>query len=1097
MSLASSRTQLQLPETLRKQLLEFRRRVWSTKLAEAACAAVFGVLVAFLLMFGLDRVWDTPGWPRVLLFVTAAVACSFIPLALHRWVWRNRSLEQLARLLTRKHPHVGDQLLGIIELVHSDSEQARSLRLCEAAIQQVAQDAQRRNFRDAVPNPRHRVWGGLVLIPIIASMLVFAFFPAAAANGWARFAAPWKNTPRFTFAAVQSLPSRLVVAHGEPFSLAVPLEAHTLWRPAQGSAQFGSHSPVTTRLRDGGYRFELPPQLTAAWLRVRIGDSDQRIRIEPTLRPELTGVVANVTLPDYLARPGATKKDARGGSVSLVKGSRASFTALASRELATGAVDGRATTTRGAALSSPETLIENARKLEFRWQDTFGLAGKEPFILSITARDDEPPSLSCEDLPRQRVVLDTETLTFKVNAQDDFGIKRIGIEWQGVEHAENPSPATGEKILAAGGNDKESMEIAGAFCAKNLGIAPQAINVRVFAEDFFPGRGRSYSPTFSFFVLTAEQHAIWLTEQLSKWHRQSLEVRDREMQLFETNKQLRALNTDELDRPETRRKIENQASAERANGRRLSNLVASGEDLVRQAARNPEFGVGHLEKWAEMLQILKDISGHRMPSVADLLNQAAQAPSGAIGNEPARKNAPMAGQNRSSTPARPSEPSKDAAKNLPSAPQVVDRESSQQPAEKNADDKPSTSKPKPGRLLLAQTTLNGKSKPDKPDKDENSAEEKVDEAVTAQQDLLAEFDKIAEELNKVLARLEGSTLVKRLKAASREQYTISGRLGDQVGASFGLAANLVAAAPSKVFGDLADQEAKGSQKVSVIMDDMQSYYERRQFLKFRTVLDDMRKQDVVGGLRQLGDDLKKESGVSIAQCEFWSDTLDRWAEDLVDPTSSGKCPGSKSRASLPPSVVLEVLQILEGEVNLREETRVAEQAKAAVASEEHHAAGRKLSSTQDVLRERVDRVTQRIRELPDGEKEFGKEIRLLMAVSDVMTDATKILAVPDTGRPAIAAETEAIELLLQSKRINPKGGGGGGSTPGGGGSGKTTDSALALLGGGMNDKEVREDHGIAQATGESGPVLPEEFRAGLDEYFNRLERRPPPTSAGR
>ncbi len=107
-------------------------------------------------------------------------------------------------------------------------------------------------------------------------------------------------------------------------------------------------------------------------------------------------------------------------------------------------------------------------------------------------------------------------------------------------------------------------------------------------------------------------------------------------------------------------------------------------------------------------------------------------------------------------------------------------------------------------------------------------------------------------------------------------------------------------------------------------------------------------------------------------------------------------------------------------------------------------------------------------------------------VSNVMTEATGILGRAETGRPAIAAETEAIELLLQSKRINPKAGGGGGSTPGGGGSGKTTDSALALLGGGLNDKEVREDHGIAQATGESGPVLPEEFRAGLDEYFNRL-----------
>jgi hypothetical protein len=42
----------------------------------------------------------------------------------------------------------------------------------------------------------------------------------------------------------------------------------------------------------------------------------------------------------------------------------------------------------------------------------------------------------------------------------------------------------------------------------------------------------------------------------------------------------------------------------------------------------------------------------------------------------------------------------------------------------------------------------------------------------------------------------------------------------------------------------------------------------------------------------------------------------------------------------------------------------------------------------------------------------------------------------------------------------------------------------------LNQKEVREDRNISQAVGESGPVLPEEFRAGLDEYFNKLDRRP-------
>jgi hypothetical protein len=107
-----------------------------------------------------------------------------------------------------------------------------------------------------------------------------------------------------------------------------------------------------------------------------------------------------------------------------------------------------------------------------------------------------------------------------------------------------------------------------------------------------------------------------------------------------------------------------------------------------------------------------------------------------------------------------------------------------------------------------------------------------------------------------------------------------------------------------------------------------------------------------------------------------------------------------------------------------------------------------------------------------------------------MGEAETILATPETGGPAVAAETEAIELLLQSKRINPKGGGGGGSSPGGGGTGTTSDSALALVGGGVNEKEVREDRGVAQATGDAGRTLPEEFRAGLDEYFNRIEGRP-------
>jgi hypothetical protein len=1087
MSLAYTPDRLRLPEELEHQLHDFRRLVWTVKIVEALAAAGFGILVAYLILFGLDRVWDTPGVLRAALFLGAAAACAIIPIFLHRWVWRHRRLEQLARLLARKHPRIGDQLLGIIELAHNEFEQARSPALCEAAIREVARDAQKVDFQHAVPHPRHRLWLVLAGVPLAVAVVLLALFPAAAVNAWQRFLAPLGSTPRYTFTALEKLPDRVVVAHGEPFSLDLKLTDKTEWRPTQGVAQLGGQQPVSASLVESHYDFALPSQIDPGQLRVKIGDASQSVRIEPTLRPELTSIVASVALPGYLGIAQPQTKDVRGGAVTLVQGSRATFTATASRELSGAEIDGQPASPAGAAVSSAPALIEGSRKIEFRWEDKLGLAGREPFTLAVTAREDEAPSLTTEDLPRQKVVLDTEQLSFKVRAQDDFGIKHVGLEWQGVESAVNGTPSNGERILSAGGNEKDSLELPGTFSAKSLGIEPQAVNVRLFVEDYLPGRGRVYSPTYTFWVLNAEQHAIWITEQLSKWHRQSLLVRDREMQLFETNKQLRDLPPDELDRPENRRRIENQAMGERSNSRQLSGLVVSGEDLIKQAMRNPEFGIAHLEKWAEMLQILKDIAGNRMPSVADLLREAAQSPTSKGASSKSNNKSMMAGNVRAGGKGSPSEPKPDDKPKPPSGiPSIADRESSQQPPDEKAKDSPaSKSGSKTPRLSFPVTTVDGK--PSDSKKEDAPAEAQVEEAVKQQQDLLAEFEKIADELNRVLASLEGSTLLKRLKAASRHQFKIGGRIGDQVSAVFGVEAYKIGSATAKALNDLCDEEGKASKDVSFIMDDMHAYFERRRFQRFKTVLDEMRQLDVVGSLRELGGELDKENGLSIAQCEFWSDTLDRWAEDLVDPAGSGTC-NAKSKSSLPPALVLEALQILEGEVNLRENTRVAEQARTALEAQVYKLQADQLSGTQKSLVDRVDALGEAIRKLPDGETEFGYEIGLLGKVSGVMQEAAGILAQPETGSTAIAAETEAIELLLQSKRINPKGGGGGGSTPGGGGHGKTLDSALALFGGGVNEKEVREDRGVSQATGESGSALPEEFRAGLDEYFNRLER---------
>lgn len=186
--------------------------------------------------------------------------------------------------------------------------------------------------------------------------------------------------------------------------------------------------------------------------------------------------------------------------------------------------------------------------------------------------------------------------------------------------------------------------------------------------------------------------------------------------------------------------------------------------------------------------------------------------------------------------------------------------------------------------------------------------------------------------------------------------------------------------------------------------------------------------------------------------------------------------------------MLEVLQILEAEVNLREETRVTEQARPAVERKEYVGHANKLADTQGELGERIVKVIARILELKDARQNFGKELGLLTKVKEVMDETCDILAQPETGSPAIAAETEIIELLLAAKRIKPGSGGGGGSSPGGGGGGDTTTSALALVGSGTNDKQITAPRDVTQATGETGASYPEEYRSGLDEFFNRLDK---------
>lgn len=175
-------------------------------------------------------------------------------------------------------------------------------------------------------------------------------------------------------------------------------------------------------------------------------------------------------------------------------------------------------------------------------------------------------------------------------------------------------------------------------------------------------------------------------------------------------------------------------------------------------------------------------------------------------------------------------------------------------------------------------------------------------------------------------------------------------------------------------------------------------------------------------------------------------------------------------------------------MNLRDETRVVEQTRGTIEPHVFEKSASSLGDTQMSLHDRTQAVVDRLEELQETQnKNFGKALKRLGVAKNAMRDATELLASAETGAPTIAAETEAIEALLITKR-GGGGGGGGGDSPGGGTGGGTTDeeaSALAGIGEGFEF----EDRLVNQSVGTTRNDIPDEFRAGLDAYFGAVDGR--------
>lgn len=633
--------QLELPEGLKRRLARFRTVLFLLETGAAVTACVAGLLASVLLLGLSDRFWDTPPVLRAAmtaggLFALAAACASWI----RRWLVTGRSPRTLAEIIRHRYRGLGDQLHGIIDLADPDEDDnLGSEGLRHAAIEQVAERSAAYNLRYALDR-RQTVRNGVLAGAAIALAGGFAAVdPNALGNALARWRAPWKDLPRYTFTQFGEMPERRIVPSGEAFHVAVEIDPSSRWMPGELRYQFADYPVETAAVKESTARIRVPGVQEAGPLIVRCGDARATIEIVPMYRPVLTELAVTQELPEYLGHAPA-ERTVSGAELAVLEGSRIAFRGAAVRPLerltVTGdeAPDVRLTGTEFRA--DPITVTEEV-DLRFDWVDHFGLAAHGPLELAVRTVADQLAAVDCPDIPSAVAIRREESLPVRVFATDDYGVRDVRVDIRvrkrrtGDETAPEAVPeervVADDLLLAEGGPQQVETDVVHHVCPADMGVdRGTVLTLTANARDYQENVLASTSPEYRIYVLTDSEHMKLLEKQLARLMLDLEDViRDEEGAEGELDRTLDSL--DEAAPARSKREVARNAEREAANAQRLRDLSGRLQELIEEGLKNESVPQELLGDWSDQMNRMQGLSGKDMPTLANALARNSEKPS--------------------------------------------------------------------------------------------------------------------------------------------------------------------------------------------------------------------------------------------------------------------------------------------------------------------------------------------------------------------------------------------------------------------------------------------------------------------------------------
>jgi len=351
-------------------------------------------------------------------------------------------------------------------------------------------------------------------------------------------------------------------------------------------------------------------------------------RLEVIQRPQIVNLMAKVSPPAYSRLPSSTGRE-NNGDIEALSGSNLRLEIAANKSLASAWMILQRTDREAGSLDSLPLKVKGSTALlelpvrsggtyQIRLRDSDGHYDKDPVAYHIRLLADEPPAARIAFPDADIVLGDDMVLPLRIEADDDFGISRIALEY----HHVGDSTIIGREIPFRTVEDRSAVaEYNWELGA--LGLVPgDVIEYRAMAadNDNISGPKRAWSesrlvrlPTLEEIIAGVDQSEHQAFEESQRTIEAARELRDEMNRIAE-----------ELKRnPETdwqrRKEMEEALGRQQELNQRLDEVRKTLDKMVEQLEKHDLLTAETLEKYQQLQELLREVATPELKAAMERL----------------------------------------------------------------------------------------------------------------------------------------------------------------------------------------------------------------------------------------------------------------------------------------------------------------------------------------------------------------------------------------------------------------------------------------------------------------------------------------------